>query len=89
MHVHACKNFIVRTTIELSSRQRAQLLRLATERGQKGFSGLVQEAVDRYLENEATRRERVAAALSVLGTIDDETEEHLREAAREARGAWR
>ncbi len=41
----------MRTTIELSERHRAALLRLAAERGDKGFSRLVGEAVEAYLSN--------------------------------------
>lgn len=79
----------VRTTIELTSRQRALLLKLAADRGQKGFSSLVQEAVDRYLEHESSRRERVEEALAVLGTLDDEAETSLRDSVARARRAWR
>ena len=86
MHV---KKLSVRTTIELTSRQRALLLKLAAERGEKGFSRLIQEAVDRYLEERASRRERIDAALGVLGTIDDATEARLRESVAETRRSWR
>lgn len=83
------KKVFVRTTIELTSRQRALLLKLAAERGDKGFSRLVQEALDRYLEELESRRERVDAALAVLGTIDDATESRLRDSAHQARRSWR
>jgi predicted transcriptional regulator len=39
----------VRTTIELRDELRAKLLEMAGRRGEKGFSHLVEEAVDRYI----------------------------------------
>ena len=39
----------MRTTVEITSAQRARLLALAARRGDKGFSRLVQEALDAYL----------------------------------------
>jgi metal-responsive CopG/Arc/MetJ family transcriptional regulator len=47
----------VRTTVELTDRQRAALRKLAAERGEKGFSRLVQEAIEHYLESGRARRE--------------------------------
>lgn len=79
----------VRTTIELNDDQRARLLELAAERGEKGFSRLVQEAVDRYLAENAARRERVKAALAVAGSLDDEAADALEESARQLRKKWR
>lgn len=79
----------MRTTIELSDRQRAKLLELAAERGEKGFSRLVQEAIDRYLEENAARSERVRAALEVAGSLDEESAAALEESVRRLRGTWR
>ncbi|MBI5244905.1 MAG: hypothetical protein HY922_14660 [Elusimicrobia bacterium] len=39
----------MRTTIELTDEQRGALLELAGRRGLRGYSSLVQEALDRYL----------------------------------------
>jgi predicted transcriptional regulator len=50
MHVHASKIRVMRTTIELRDDQRARLLEIAAREGRKGFSHLIQEAVDRFLE---------------------------------------
>jgi len=38
------------TTVEIRDRQRAKLFELAARRGEKGFSKLVQEAIDLYLK---------------------------------------
>jgi hypothetical protein len=46
----------MRTTIELRDDQRARLLEMAAREGRKGFSHLIQEAVDRFLEEDAGRQ---------------------------------
>ncbi len=40
----------MRTTIELTDDHRAKLLALAAKRRLRGFSSLIREALDRYLE---------------------------------------
>jgi hypothetical protein len=40
----------MRTTIELTDEQRAKLLALAATRGLRGYSALIQEAVERCLQ---------------------------------------
>jgi metal-responsive CopG/Arc/MetJ family transcriptional regulator len=79
----------MRTTIELPDELRAKLLELAARRGEKGFSGLVAEAVARYLEGEEEREERVRAAKAALGSLDDAAAEALEASVRELRGRWR
>jgi metal-responsive CopG/Arc/MetJ family transcriptional regulator len=79
----------MRTTIELTDQQRAKLLEIAAERGEKGFSHLVREAVDRYLQEEASRRARVEEARSVLGTLSEEEADELIQSVRKIRSSWR
>ncbi|HEY3358272.1 MAG TPA: hypothetical protein VGQ83_33800 [Polyangia bacterium] len=79
----------MRTTIELSDDQRARLLALAARRGEKGFSALVQEAVDRYLSQETTRQERVQRALKLAGTLSDDAADALELSVRTMRESWR
>ena len=80
----------MRTTIELTDRQRAALLKLAAERGEKGFSRLVQEAIEHYLESGRDRKERVERAVSRLGTLSRREADALRASVRRAReGPWR
>jgi len=61
MHVHVIQIRGVRTTVEISDAQRAALLKLAAERGEKGFSRLVGEALDRYLAELAALDEAALA----------------------------
>jgi hypothetical protein len=79
----------MRTTIEIRDEQRARLLELAAKRGDKGFSKLVQEALDRFLEDIAAEDQKIERAVAVLGTLDEETERRLKETVEELRESWR
>jgi predicted transcriptional regulator len=79
----------MRTTIELRDDQRARLLEMAAREGRKGFSHLIQEAVDRFLDDEEERREGVAEALTVVGSLTPEDAEALRDRTRALRARWR
>ena len=79
----------MRTTIELRDDQRARLLEVAAREGRKGFSHLIQEAVDRFLEEEEGRREEVAEALAMVGSFNPEHAQALRERTRALRDRWR
>ncbi len=48
---------------------------MAAGRGIKGFSPLVQEAIDLYVSKEAERKRRAAIALAALDEIPVSTEE--------------
>ena len=79
----------MRTTVEIPDTQRARLHELATRRGEKGFSRLIQEAIAMYLEAQVRQEERVQAALASIGTLDDETAEGLAASVRQIRDEWR
>ncbi len=89
MRMHACQLRGMRTTIEIPEHQRAKLIEIATRRGLKGFSKIVQEAIERYLEENLSGDEKVKEALSVLGTLDEEQAESLESSIRELRSKWR
>ena len=50
MHSNARMHLFMRTTIELSDRTYARVRAKAAERGMRGFSALVEEALERFLE---------------------------------------
>ena len=79
----------MRTTIELPDAQRARLLDLAARRGEKGFSRLVQEAVDRLLAEEASRKARVDAALALEGSMCAKAADELAASVARIRRVWR
>ena len=88
MHVHALDDRGVRTTIDISDEQRAKLLNLAALRGQKGFSAIVREALDRYLSEEDRRMARVKAALAVRGALSGDEGSELQARLIDLRGRW-
>jgi predicted transcriptional regulator len=79
----------MRTTVEISDSQRARLLKLAAERGEKGFSRLVGEALERFLAEEGSRKERIQNALALEGTFGDASAEAIEASVRRIRSTWR
>ncbi|MBX3027213.1 hypothetical protein KF840_20125 [bacterium] len=79
----------MRTTIEIRQEQRARLLELAARRGEKGFSNLVQEALELYLDAHARADDTRRRALLLRGVLDEKDAKRLREAAASIRGSWR
>ncbi len=79
----------MRTTVEITDAQRAKLLQLAAERGEKGFSRLVREALQQYLDAEADRTAQVNAALDVIGSLTDTRADRLVDEVARLRATWR
>lgn len=79
----------MRTTIEMRDDQRAKLLELAGRRGEKGFSRIVEEALDRYFAAAEGKGERIRRALEAIGSFDAEAADRLAEDARRIRATWR
>ncbi len=79
----------MRTTIEISEEHRAQLLKLAARRGEKGFSNLVQEALDSFLEAQSRADDKRRRALLLRGALDEREAKQLRAQAADLRGSWR
>lgn len=79
----------MRTTVEITNEQRAQLLEIAGRRGEKGFSGLVREALSQYLKKQAgvdALRKRV---LALKGSLDASSSKKLIASVTRARRKWR
>lgn len=79
----------MRTTVEITDAQRAELLRLAAQRGEKGFSSVIREALDLYLRQHRARREAVTRALALRGSFSEEDASALEASVRRLRGTWR
>lgn len=75
----------MRTTIELSDRTYRRLRSVAAERGVRGFSPIVEEALSLYLEGERERAEIITAIEDARGAW---AEEDVRELERELKSAW-
>jgi predicted CopG family antitoxin len=79
----------MRTTIELKDEHRAKLLELAARRGEKGFSDVLAEAIETYLDALSRDEENRKAALRLQGSLGKAEAEELRQATRSLRESWR
>jgi len=79
----------MRTTIEITDEQRSALLAIAAGRGLKGFSPVVQEALDSYLAARAKDSARIAAARASRGTLGDDEADELSRTCSQLRSQWR
>lgn len=77
----------MRTTVEISDAQHHLLTELAARRGLRGFSPLVQEALDQYLD--ALAGAELEAALSLRGSMTDGEAADLRQRIEDSRATWR
>lgn len=77
----------MRTTVEISSYHHETLLNLARRRGLRGFSQLVQEALDSYLADLSA--DEMDLLLSLESSIDESEEHEMRRRIEEARATWR
>ena len=89
MHVHVWHHECMRTTVEITDAHRARLLDLAARRGEKGFSRLVQEAIDCLLADEDAGKGRVAAALALEGSMTAQAADELAASVTRVRRSWR
>jgi type IV pilus biogenesis protein CpaD/CtpE len=88
MHVHAY-NKIMRTTIEMKPEHRARVLELAASRGEKGFSAVVADALEFYLQAQRDRTRAIQKALALKGSIGEKEAARLRAETRRLRAHWR
>jgi predicted CopG family antitoxin len=78
----------MRTTVELSDPVYRRLRAAAAERGMRGFSELVEEAVDAYLAREDDRRDLVRAIESAEGSWSEADVREWERARDEAWASW-
>ncbi len=88
MHMHASKSYM-RTTIEITDEQRSRLMALAALRNEKGFSKLVREALDQYLESKLDKVNKVERALQTRGMLNEEEAEAFAKDCAGIRENWR
>jgi predicted transcriptional regulator len=78
----------MRTTVELSDPLYRRLRAAAAERGLRGFSELVEEAVDAYLAREDERRDLVRAIEAAQGSWGESDVQEWERARDEAWASW-
>ncbi|HEV3077832.1 MAG TPA: hypothetical protein VHB47_25675 [Thermoanaerobaculia bacterium] len=79
----------MRTTIELKDEHRAKLLELAARRGEKGFSEVLAEAIEIYLEALSRDEKNRHGALRLRGSLGEAEADELCQATRSLRESWR
>jgi hypothetical protein len=79
----------MRTTIEIKPEHRARFLELATSRGEKGFSGVVAEALELYLADRKSRTKAIRNALALKGSMSETETAGLLTQTRRIRANWR
>lgn len=79
----------MRTTIEIRDKHRAKLLEMAARRGRKGFSAIIDEAIERYITQDTEQAQARRRALKLLGTLSPQEAAHLRAHTAAVRRTWR
>jgi predicted transcriptional regulator len=79
----------MRTTVEITDEQRAKLLQEAARRGEKGFSAIIQEALEHYFEAESDREARVERARQAVGRLSAADADRIEKEVRSLRRTWR
>jgi len=79
----------MRTTVEIHDEHRGRLLDMAAQRGEKGFSRIVNEALEQFFAAAAERRQELDAALAALGSFDDDEAAALEASVGRLRESWR
>ncbi len=68
---------------------RSALLALAARRGEKGFSGVLEEAIELFLAGEEARERRIETLRSLAGSLSQDEAGELRREVRAIRESWR
>ena len=77
----------MRTTVEITDAQHRALSAIAQRRGVRGFSTLVQEALDGYLANLSA--DEIDALLGLEGMLSDVEAQQVHARIDEVKATWR
>jgi len=79
----------MRTTIELKDEHRALLHAIAAQRGWRGYSRVVEEAIAYYLRHHEAAQETRQALLERMGGWSEQEAERTRATIERVRETWR
>jgi hypothetical protein len=79
----------MRTTVDMKPEHRSALLALSARRGEKGFSAVLAEAIEAFLDGEAERHRRREDVLRLAGSLTAGDAEELRATTKSLRESWR
>lgn len=77
----------MRTTVEITDEQHRALSAIAQRRGVRGFSALVQEALDAYLTS--LKSDEIDLLLGLEGTLSESEAREVQLRIDDARAKWR
>ena len=79
----------MRTTIEISDKHRSILLALTAQKGLRGYYGIIEEALDYYIEGQSKTAEKKRKILKMEKTWNVEETEEIRSNLAELRKNWK
>ena len=79
----------MRTTIEISDKHRSILLALAAQKGLRGYSGIIEEALDHYILHQSKTANKKNEILKMEKTWDVEETKAIRSNLGELRENWK
>ena len=79
----------MRTTVEMKPEHRTALVALAASRGQKGFSEVLDDAIEAYLKGEQERERRKHVFHSLAGVLSEDEGNKLEQEVEAVRASWR
>lgn len=79
----------MRTTLEIRDEHRGKLLEIAAQRGEKGFSRIVDEALTAFLARREARADLVRSAVEAIGALGEDEAGRIEREAAELRRSWR
>lgn len=78
----------MRTTIEISDKHRSILLAFAAQKGLRGYSQIIQEALDHYIEYHIQTNAKKKDVLKMKGCWKNEEAQEIRSRLTELRENW-
>ncbi|MFZ0451206.1 MAG: hypothetical protein WAL98_18365 [Desulfatiglandaceae bacterium] len=79
----------MRTTIEISAEHRGALLSLAAKKGLRGYSTIIEEALDLYIEHQGRASGIKSNVLRMKGSWKKEETEKTKSSIAELRENWK
>jgi hypothetical protein len=78
----------MRTTIELQDRHRSLLYSLAIKKGVRGYSSIIEEALDTYVDHLSKKNGLKKDVLQMMGSWQEEDISQAKEKIKKMRKNW-
>ena len=78
----------MRTTIEISDEHRSALLSIAAKKGLRGYSKIIEEAIDNYINNQSKSTDIKNSVIAMKGTWEKDTDQ-IKNNIKELRKNWK